>query len=159
MAFSFLKSRLDSKSWLFKVKFHFGHKISFLKSRPYVKSRFIKSRLYCVYIRRIAPPGQTGRQKRPARVRATPCRLLRHEGPPGDVDLSRGSRPIGPVRVQRPGNARRRASHRHHRRGNRRSLDPTEPRGSPGRIERVSKGPDGGRIRVPLQGQIQIVSE
>ena len=38
---SFLKSRLSAKSRLFKVKFHFGHKISFLKSR------FLKSILYC----------------------------------------------------------------------------------------------------------------
>ena len=28
--------------------FHFGHKISFLKSRLFVKSRFDKSRLYCI---------------------------------------------------------------------------------------------------------------
>ena len=45
---SFLKSRL------FKVKFHFGHKITFLKLRLYVilrlyvKSRLVKSRLYCI---------------------------------------------------------------------------------------------------------------
>ena len=29
------------------MKFHFGHKILYLKLRLYVKSRFIKSRLYC----------------------------------------------------------------------------------------------------------------
>ena len=51
---SFLKLRFYSKSRLFDVKFHFGHKISFLKSRLYVKSRFVKSRfvkstLYSVY--------------------------------------------------------------------------------------------------------------
>ena len=38
---SFLKSRL------FNVKFHFPHKIWYLKSRCYVKLRFVKSRLYC----------------------------------------------------------------------------------------------------------------
>ena len=43
----FLKLRLDAKSRLFIVKFHFGHKILYLKSRLYVKSRFVKSRLYC----------------------------------------------------------------------------------------------------------------
>ena len=43
----FLKSRLYAKSRLFNVKFHFGHKISFLKSRLFVKLRFVKSRLYC----------------------------------------------------------------------------------------------------------------
>ena len=32
---SFLKSRLYTKSRLFNVKFHFGHKISYLKSRLY----------------------------------------------------------------------------------------------------------------------------
>ena len=44
---SFLKLRLYSKLRLFDVKLNFGHKISFLKSRHYVKSRFVKSRLYC----------------------------------------------------------------------------------------------------------------
>ena len=48
----FLKLRHYAKSRLFNEKFHFGHKISFLKSRLYVKSRFVKSRfvksrLYC----------------------------------------------------------------------------------------------------------------
>ena len=41
------KLRLYAKSRLFNVKFNFGHKISFLKSRLYLKSRFVKSRLYC----------------------------------------------------------------------------------------------------------------
>ena len=45
---SFLESRLSAKSGLFNVKFHFGHKISFLKSSLYVKSRFVKSRLSCI---------------------------------------------------------------------------------------------------------------
>ena len=45
---SILKLRLYSKSRLFDVKFHFGHKISFPKSRLYVKLRFVKSRLYCI---------------------------------------------------------------------------------------------------------------
>ena len=44
---SFLKSRLDAKSRLVNVKFHFGHDILYLKLRLYVKSRFVKSRLYC----------------------------------------------------------------------------------------------------------------
>ena len=44
---SFLKSRLSAKSRLFNVKFHFGHKILYLKLRLYVKSRFVKSRLHC----------------------------------------------------------------------------------------------------------------
>ena len=43
----FLKSRLYTKLRLFSVKFHFGHFILYLKSRHYVKSRFVKSRLYC----------------------------------------------------------------------------------------------------------------
>ena len=43
----FLKLRHYAKSRLFNEKFHFGHKISFLKSRLYVKSRFVKLRLYC----------------------------------------------------------------------------------------------------------------
>ena len=38
---SFLKSRL------FKVKFHFGHKVLYLKLRLFFKSRFIKLRPYC----------------------------------------------------------------------------------------------------------------
>ena len=38
---SFVKSRL------FNVKFHFDYKISFIKSRIYVKSRFVKSRINC----------------------------------------------------------------------------------------------------------------
>ena len=46
---SLLKSRLYTKSGLFKVKFYFGHKISFLKSILYVKSRFVKLRPYCIY--------------------------------------------------------------------------------------------------------------
>ena len=33
----------------FNVKFHFRRKISFLKSRLYIKSRFVKSRLYCTF--------------------------------------------------------------------------------------------------------------
>ena len=44
----FLKLRLYSKSRLFDVKFHFGNKILYFKLRLYVKSRFIKSRLYCI---------------------------------------------------------------------------------------------------------------
>ena len=48
---SFLKSRLYSKSRLFKVKFYFGHKISFLKSRLYLNLRFVKLRLYCIGIK------------------------------------------------------------------------------------------------------------
>ena len=44
---SFLKSRLYDKSRHFNEKFHFGHKISYLKSRLFVKLRFVKSRLYC----------------------------------------------------------------------------------------------------------------
>ena len=43
----FLKSRLYSKLSLFNVKFHFGHNILYRKSRLYVKSRFVNSRLYC----------------------------------------------------------------------------------------------------------------
>ena len=48
----FLKSELYAKSRLFKVKFHFGHKILYLKSRLYVKSRSVKSRLYCILLTR-----------------------------------------------------------------------------------------------------------
>ena len=44
---SFLKSRLYTKSRLVNVKFHFGHKISFLTLRLYVKLIFVKSGLYC----------------------------------------------------------------------------------------------------------------
>ena len=44
----FLKSRLFTKSRLFNAKFHFGHKIATPKSRLYVKSRFVKLRLYCI---------------------------------------------------------------------------------------------------------------
>ena len=43
----FHKLRLYAESRLFSVKFHFGHKISYLKSRLFVKSIFVKSRLYC----------------------------------------------------------------------------------------------------------------
>ena len=46
--FSFLKSKLNTKSRLFKVKFLVGHKVSFLKSILCVTSRFVKSRLYCI---------------------------------------------------------------------------------------------------------------
>ena len=45
---TFLKLRLYAKSRLLNVKFNFGHKISFLKSRLYIKWRFVKSRLYCI---------------------------------------------------------------------------------------------------------------
>ena len=37
----FPKLRHYAKSRLFNEKFHFGYKISFLKSRLYVKSRFV----------------------------------------------------------------------------------------------------------------------
>ena len=46
----FLSSRLFAKSRLLNVNFHFGHKILCLKSRLYVKSRFVKSRLFCIFL-------------------------------------------------------------------------------------------------------------
>ena len=47
---SFLKLRFYAKSRHFNKKFHFGHKISYLKSRLFVKLRFVKSRLYCIRV-------------------------------------------------------------------------------------------------------------
>ena len=35
------------------MKCHFGHKILFLKSRRYIKSRFVKLRLYCSLLQKI----------------------------------------------------------------------------------------------------------
>ena len=46
----FLKSRLYTKSRLFIERFNFGHKILNLKSRLFVKSIIVKSRLYCIYL-------------------------------------------------------------------------------------------------------------
>ena len=43
---SFLKSKFKLR--LFNEKFDFGHKILYLKLRLFVKSRFVKSRLYCI---------------------------------------------------------------------------------------------------------------
>ena len=36
------------------MKFHFGREILYLKSRLYVKSRFVKSRLYCITLSSVA---------------------------------------------------------------------------------------------------------
>ena len=54
--FWFFKSRLYTKSRLINVNFHFDCKIMYLKSISYVKSRFIKSRLYCTWT---SPPIHT----------------------------------------------------------------------------------------------------
>ena len=47
--FWFLKSRLYPKWILFNEKFNFCHKILYLKLRLYVKSKFVKLRIFCIF--------------------------------------------------------------------------------------------------------------